>query len=492
MTDHDAAFLADEKVYPRSVKGRYASLRWVMVWATQALYYGLPWLTWGERPAVLFDLLERRFYVFGLVLWPPDLVYLAALLIASALLLFLVTAIAGRLWCGFACPQTVYTEIFLWLERMTEGDRGARVALDAAPMGWRKLWRKGAKHVLWLAVAFYTGFTFLGYFTPIRELAHRALALEWSAWETFWVCFYGFATYGNAGWMREQICKYMCPYARFQSTLIEPRSLVIAYDRGRGDPRGARSRKADARALGLGDCVNCTLCVQVCPTGIDIRKGLQNECISCAACIDVCDGVMDKLGYRRGLIRFATADADPAFSGDAVSRAAALGRGRRPEDATTSDGRRVARVRATLGALARRPRVVLYALALVVTVGGVATGLSRRDPFTLVVLRDRGTLARLTDEGDVVNVYRLKLSNRTEHPLRYRVSAEGLSGVRVERIEALDAPAAGIRESSVRVVLPASSVVGVAPGSHAIAFVVRAGEDLRPVREASTFLVPRP
>jgi polyferredoxin len=278
-------------IYPRAVKGWFATWRWVFVWLTQLLFYGVPWLQWSGRQAVLFDLEAQRFYIFGLLLYPQDLIFLAALLVLSALALFFFTAVAGRLWCGYTCPQTVYTEIFMWAERKIEGDRIARMRLDQSPWGPNKILRKGAKQGVWLAIALATGFSFVGYFTPVRELAAAAAAWDLSAWNAFWVLFYGAATYGNAGFLREQMCTYMCPYARFQSALIDKDSLVIAYDAGRGDPRGSRSKKANPSAQGLGDCIDCTLCVQVCPTGIDIRNGLQNECIGCAACIDVCNDV---------------------------------------------------------------------------------------------------------------------------------------------------------------------------------------------------------
>ena len=270
-----ALYEAHQKIYPRSVTGYFARWRWVLVFLTQLVFYGLPWLPWGERQAVLFDLVAKRFYIFKLVLYPQDFVYLTGLLVISALSLFLFTAVAGRLWCGYACPQTVYTEIFLWLEKFAEGDRSARMRRDAGPWNWDKLWRKSAKHGLWLAVALWTGFTFVGYFTPIRTLAHEVLTLGLGPWEIFWVLFYGFATYGNAGYLREQVCKYMCPYARFQSAMFDKDTLVVTYDAERGEPRGARSRKADLASLNLGACVDCSLCVQVCPTGIDIRNGLQ-------------------------------------------------------------------------------------------------------------------------------------------------------------------------------------------------------------------------
>ena len=278
-------------IQARSVKGWFAGWRWVFVWLTQLVFYGLPWLNWGGRQAVLFDLEAQRFYIFGLLLYPQDLIFLAALLVLSALALFFFTAVAGRLWCGYTCPQTVYTEIFMWVELRIEGDRSARLRLDQSPWWWRKLALRGSKHAAWLAISLLTGFSFVGYFMPIRELAGAVLALQLAPWPAFWVLFYGLATYGNAGFLREQMCKYICPYARFQSALIDKDSLIITYDTARGEPRGARTPRAQAQTLG--DCIDCTLCVQVCPTGIDIRNGLQNECIGCAACIDVCNGVMD-------------------------------------------------------------------------------------------------------------------------------------------------------------------------------------------------------
>jgi len=300
---------AHSKIYPRSVSGLFSNWRWGMVWLTQLVFYGLPWLDWGQRQAVLFDLGARRFYIFNLVLYPQDFIYLTGLLVISALSLFLFTAVAGRLWCGYACPQTVYTEIFLWIEKKCEGDRSARMRRDAAPMSGDKFLRKGGKHLLWLAVAFWTGFTFVGYFTPIAELGRELIALQMTSWEVFWTVFYGFATYGNAGFMREQVCKHMCPYARFQSAMFDHDTLIVTYDTQRGEPRGARSRKADPAKLNLGACVDCSLCVQVCPTGIDIRNGLQYECIGCGACADVCDTVMDKMGYARGLVKYSTQNA---------------------------------------------------------------------------------------------------------------------------------------------------------------------------------------
>jgi cytochrome c oxidase accessory protein FixG len=297
-------YQSEGKIQMRSVSGWFAGWRWALVWFTQILFYGLPWLEWNGRQAMLFDLAARRFYIFGMVLHPQDVIYLAGLLIISAFALFLFTAVAGRLWCGYACPQTVYTEIFMWVERRFEGDRQARIKLDASAWSVDKLWRKGGKQIVWLAIGLWTGFTFVGYFTPIQSLGAQVFGAGGFAlgpWESFWILFYGFATYGNAGYMREQVCKYMCPYARFQSAMFDRDTLIISYDTARGEPRGSRARGVAPASVGKGDCINCTLCVQVCPTGIDIREGLQYECIGCAACIDVCDSVMDKMNYPRGL-----------------------------------------------------------------------------------------------------------------------------------------------------------------------------------------------
>jgi cytochrome c oxidase accessory protein FixG len=292
-------YASQAKIYPRSVTGVFAQWRWAVVAMTQLVFYGLPWLEWGQRQAVLFDLASRRFYIFGFVLYPQDFIYLTGILVISALSLFLFTAVAGRLWCGYACPQTVYTEIFLWIERHVEGDRSARMRLDKADMSLEKLVKKWTKHFLWIGVAIWTGFTFVGYFTPIKELGMEFFQARMGSWEIFWVFFYGFATYGNAGFMREQVCKYMCPYARFQSAMFDKDTMIVSYDVARGEPRGPRSKSVDYKAKGLGECVDCTLCVQVCPTGIDIRNGLQYECIGCGACADVCDTVMEKIGYPK-------------------------------------------------------------------------------------------------------------------------------------------------------------------------------------------------
>lgn len=452
------------KIYPRSVRGWFANWRWLMVWLTQAVFYGLPWLQWNGRQAVLFDLTERRFYVMGLMLHPQDFIYLAALLVISALALFFFTAVAGRLWCGYACPQTVYTEMFLWVERHTEGDRLARMRLDAAPWGLEKLARKGSKQLLWITIGLVTGFTFVGYFTPIRTLVSELVALSLSPSEWFWVLFYGFMTYGNAGYMREQVCKYMCPYARFQSALIDMDSMVIAYDTGRGEARGSRPRKADPKELGLGDCIDCTLCVQVCPTGIDIRDGLQNECIACAACIDVCDDVMGKMGYDTGLIRYS--------SGNGIAQ-------------SLTPGQMVRRV--------WRPRVLIYGALLLVTSAVFVSSLSLRKGYSVNIIKDRGTLARVVGSGYVENVYRLQVTNGTEQPQRYHVSVSGLPGLALVTPPELTVESAGIESLPVRLTLPPEAADSYRGQANSIMFDIQtehAGEVVT-LHEKSTFFVPR-
>lgn len=448
-----------KKVYPRSVTGAFARWRWAFVWLTQLVFYGLPWLPWGERQAVLFDLAARRFYLFGYVLYPQDFIYLTGLLVISALSLFLFTAVAGRLWCGFACPQTVYTELFLWIERRIEGDRHARMKLDAGPPSAAKLARKAAKHAAWIALALWTGFTFVGYFTPIQVLWSEAFTLSFGPWEWFWVNFYAFAAYGNAGFMREQVCKYMCPYARFQGAMFDRDTLIVSYDAGRGEPRGSRARKADPVALGLGQCVDCNLCVHVCPTGIDIRDGLQIECIGCAACVDVCAGVMGKMGYPRGLIRFTTENA--------------LARG--------WDGARILR-------RVLRTRVLVYTVVLLALSFGLAFSLAMRTPLKVDVVRDRAALARLAAGGKLENVYRLQVMNATESKQHYRIDAEGLPGLVVASDADVVVDPAQSRWVAVRLQVPYGSAE---PGSHPIHFRIQARGGDAQVRERSVFLVPR-
>ena len=457
-------YAAHQKIYPRSVQGIFAKWRWGFVFLTQIIFYCLPWLEWGQRQAVLFDLGVRRFYIFGIVLYPQDFIYLTGLLVISAFSLFLFTAIAGRLWCGYACPQTVYSEIFMWIERKVEGDRTARMRLDSQDMSLEKLVKKWYKHFLWIGVSIWTGFTFVGYFTPIRDLGMEFFLGNMSSWEVFWVFFYGFATYGNAGFMREQVCKYMCPYARFQSAMFDKDTLIVTYDAERGEPRGSRSKKADLATLNLGACVDCSLCVQVCPTGIDIRKGLQYECIGCGACADVCDTVMDKVGYPRGLVKYSTQHA-------------------MQNNWTSSQ---------TLRHIFR-PRVLIYTGILLLVVGLLFGSLLTRKSFKVDVVRDRASLARIVSGGNIENVYRLQIMNAAEKRQHFKVSAEGMYELKVlTDSEDLVVDSTQSRWVSVRLQVPYDSAV---PGSYPVRFTIEASDDDETVHskleEKSVFLIPR-
>jgi len=450
-----------KKIYPRAVSGAFARWRWTLVFLTQAIFYGMPWLHWNSRQAVLFDLGARKFYILGWVFWPQDVIYLAVLLIIAALSLFLFTAVAGRLWCGYACPQTVYTEIFQWIERKIEGDRLARIRLDAAPMSLEKFVVKALKHTSWFVLALWTGYTFVGYFTPIRDLGIRAITWQLGGWEMFWVLFYGVATYGNAGWMREQVCKYMCPYARFQSVMFDRDTLVITYDRERGDPRGSRSKSVKPADKGLGDCVDCGICVQVCPTGIDIRQGLQYECIGCAACIDGCDQVMGKMGYAPGLIRYTTENA----------LAQKLD--------TSQMWKRVL-----------RPRTMVYAAILLAMVAAAVGSLAMRNPLKVDVIRDRGALAREAAPGVIENVYRLQIMNTDETARQFTIQAEGVQGIRVVGIEQpIVLGGAETRLLPLRLQAPAEAAP---PGTYKIELTVRAlNDESVQTHEKSSFILPR-
>ena len=450
-----------KKIYVRAVHGWFARWRWGLVFATQLVFYGLPWLSWNGRQAVLFEIAERKFYLFGLVLWPQDVIYLAALLVIAACALFLFTAVAGRLWCGYACPQTVYTEIFQWIEKKIEGERVARIKLDRARPSLEKFVIKAEKHVAWLVIALWTGYTFVGYFSPIRELGIRAMTWQLGPWEAFWILFYGFATYGNAGFMREQVCKYMCPYARFQSAMFDRDTLIIAYDRERGEPRGARSRKTDPANAGLGHCIDCNICVQVCPTGIDIRKGLQYECIGCAACVDGCDQVMDRMGYPRGLIRYASENALAQHYD-----------------------------RATMWKRMLRARTLIYTSLLVLIVAGVGGSLALRNPLKVDVIRDRGALARETVPGFIENVYRLQIMNTDESARSFTIAAEGMPNLQLAGVDQpIAVGAAGSRLVPLRLQVPAESGK---PGANSIVFVVRSTDEPTLIRrEKATFMLPR-
>lgn len=506
--DDGAMYAAHKKIYPREIGGRFSRLRIAAVFWLLGMYYVFPWINWDGRQMVLFDLPARKFYILGLVFWPQDFFFLAALLIIAALSLFFFTAMAGRLWCGFACPQTVWTEVFLWMENWVEGDRNARMKLDKAPMSARKFRLKATKQFLWVSFALWTGFTFVGFFTPIRQLGPSLMHFDVGGWEWFWFLFYSLATYGNAGFLREQVCKYMCPYARFQSAMIDKDTLIITYDEARGEPRGARKRAvkgvaersrdearaglgeakawlgaggwgaspsapagsdlaatisavaSDTQVLGtapqppapspalaasprsssrsaagdqpaansLGDCIDCKACVLVCPTGIDIRDGLQYECIACAACIDACDEVMDKVGYPRGLVRYST---EHALEGKPTKLI--------------------------------RKRTVFYALLLSAIVSTLIYSVATRIPLIVDVIRDRGELYRETSEGAIENSYQLKIMNKTEAPRHFVVSLIEPAGLRIVGQTEVEVPGGAIKNLALTLEADPGAIKGMVP-----------------------------
>lgn len=446
-----------KKIHAKRARGLFDNWRVALVLFTQVLFYGGLWLEWNDRQALLFHLVERKFYIFGLVFWPQDVIYLAALLIVSAYALFLVTAVAGRLFCGYACPQTVYTQIFMWVENWVEGDRNARMKLDKAPMDGRKFRLRATKYLLWGIIGLWTGFTLVGYFTPVDELIHNVATNSLGPWETFWIFFYGGFTILMAGFMREQVCKYMCPYARFQSVMFDPDTLIITYDPERGEPRGVRKKDADASKLG--DCVDCGQCVHVCPTGIDIRNGLQYECIGCAACIDICDQVMDKVNLPRGLIRYSTENAMAQHLGKTEILAHIV-----------------------------RPRILLYTAILALILGLCAWFLAHRIPLKVDVIRDRAVLAREAEDGRIENIYMLQIMNTEERAHRYRITVDGLPGAEIAGESEVDAAAAALTSFNTVVRVPPDAGK---PGSNPIHFEIVATEnpDIR-LREKASFLLP--
>jgi len=407
----NALFEKRKKLFPREVHGIFATLRITGVSILLGLYYVFPWINLNNRQIVLFDLPARKFYIFDWIFWPQDFIYLALLLICAALALFLFTSLAGRLWCGYACPQTVWTEVFLWIERKVEGTRAQQIKLDKQELNFKKLRIKATKHSIWGIFSLITGFTFVGYFTPIRELLASLSHFELSASESFWLVFYSFATYGNAGWLREQVCMYMCPYARFQSAMFDKNTLVISYDEARGEPRGKRKKSADIEAEQLGSCVDCTLCVQVCPTGIDIRNGLQYECIGCAACIDACDDVMVKMDYPKGLIRYTT---ENSLEGKPTTLLS--------------------------------PRIIVYCILLISILTGVLYSIQTRDSVALNVLRDRNALYRENFDGSISNSYTIKVLNMDLIDHSYQLSVTGIDGIKASIAKEIQVPAGAVVE----------------------------------------------
>ena len=385
-------FSPGNRIYVRAIDGLWTSVRRRMGWITMLFFLLLPWIPWGNRQAVWFNLGEQKFHVFGLTIWPQDLTLLAAIFVIAAFALFFVTTYLGRVWCGYTCPQTVWTFMFIWFEEKLEGARNKRIKLDQMPWSFNKIWRKTAKHTAWILLSLMTAMTFVSYFVPSREVYIDVFTLNASGGIYFWVVFFTLATYGNAGWMREIMCIHMCPYARFQAAMFDKNTYIVGYDTKRGETRGPRSRKDDPKELGLGDCIDCDLCVQVCPTGIDIRNGLQYECINCGACIDACDNTMERMGYAKGLISYTTENKLEGIKEKVL-----------------------------------RPKLIGYGVVLAVMILVFLYASATIAPVRMDIIRDRNQLYRENNQGLIENTFTLKILNKTEAPHEYTMSVEGLN-----------------------------------------------------------------
>ncbi|VVN17418.1 hypothetical protein PS663_04167 [Pseudomonas fluorescens] len=416
---------SDNLIHTRSFTGLFRTLRVGGAGFLFLAFFGTVWLNWGGRQAVLWDLAESKFHIFGATFWPQDFILLSALLIICAFGLFAITVFAGRVWCGYTCPQSSFTWLFMWCEKVTEGERNQRIKLHSAPWSLNKLARRSAKHTLWLGISLLTGLTFVGYFTPIRPLAVELLTWQMGGVSLFWVLFFTGATYINAGWLREAVCMHMCPYARFQSVMFDKDTLTISYDVARGEYRGPRKRDVNPADVGLGDCIDCQLCVQVCPTGIDIRDGLQMECIGCAACIDACDSIMDKMGYERGLVSYTS---EHQLQGGKTHLL--------------------------------RPRLIGYSAVLLVMIAALVVALVERPMVSLDVTKDRG-MFRENAQGLIENIYSLKVINKTQQRQDYRLELVDAEGFQLQGKTEISLAAGEISDVPVSVALladkPASS-----------------------------------
>jgi len=450
-------YVSPDKIYPRQVYGLFSKLRILTVFLLLGCYYITPWLTWNGEQAVLFDLPARQFRYFAVTFWPQDFIYLTLILIIAAVGLFLFTTVGGRLWCGFACPQTVWTETFLWIEEFVEGNRNKRMKLDKSPWNLNKITRKSTKHFLWVTFALFTGYTFVGYFSPIKGLGTGILELTLGPWEWFWILFYSLATYGNAGWLREQVCLHMCPYARFQSSMFDKDTLIISYDNKRGENRGRRKKNSDYKLKGLGDCIDCNQCVHVCPTGIDIREGLQYECIACAACIDVCDNVMEKMGYDKGLIKYTT------------------------EIEEESNGKEKTHL--------LRPRTIYYTSIFAIVITAFFYFISHRIPIDINVIRDRNNLYTETFTGDIQNTYTLKILNMSQQSKTYNLSVSGYENMVLEGEKTFEIASGDVLTLPVRIKISADQLD---KRSNEISFIIETtGKEVFTNSAPAKFLGPK-
>jgi cytochrome c oxidase accessory protein FixG len=408
-------YAAHRKIYPRAVQGRVRRAKWAVLAVLLGLYYVVPWLRWNRGPgvpdqAVLVNLQHARLFFFWIELWPQEVYFLTGLLILGAVGLFAATSLFGRVWCGFACPQTVWTDLFMWVERRIEGDRNARIKRDAGPPSRDRTLRRLAKHAAWLGIAAATGGAWVMYFQDAPSLVLRPGSVSMETW--FFFALFTMTTYVLAGFAREQVCTYMCPWPRFQGAMLDADSLVVTYRDWRGEPRGT------PKDLGNGDCVDCSACVQVCPTGIDIREGQQLGCIGCGLCIDACDDVMRKLHRPEGLIGFET------LANFAASTAATA-------EMEPGPARLAAGLAARRSPRLLRPRVLMYAGVLAVVAVAMLGALLLRETLSLTVLPERAPpFVRLSD-GGIRNAYLLKLADKSREGGRYALVLEGAPGLRL-------------------------------------------------------------
>ncbi|MEZ9630764.1 cytochrome c oxidase accessory protein CcoG [Vibrio breoganii] len=387
-------FNPSNRIYVRASKGVFQKLRRYGAWFLLLLFALVPWIPYGERQAILLDIGQQQFNFFGTTLYPQDLTLLALLFMIAAFGLFFITTFLGRVWCGYLCPQTVWTFMYIWFEEKLEGAANKRKKQDSQPLTAALALRKTLKHLAWFTIALLTGLTFVGYFVPTNELWLDFFTLDATFWTYFWVLFFAVCTYANAGWMRSIVCIHMCPYARFQSAMFDKDTFIVGYDKKRGEDRGPRARKANPSDLGLGDCIDCNLCVQVCPTGIDIRDGLQYECINCGACIDACDVTMDRMNYPKGLISYTT---EHKLEGTHTK--------------------------------IMRPKLIGYGLVMVLMLGFFVMQIASVEPAGLSVIRDRTQLYRTNSDGFIENTYTLKIINKTQQTQSYNLDVSGLTDV---------------------------------------------------------------
>lgn len=445
-----------EHIYVKNYSGIFKKLRQASSFIMLVMFFGFSWITWDGRQAVLFDLPNRQFHVFNMTFWPQDFMLLSWLLIILAFALFFFTVFAGRLWCGYACPQFVWTWIYIWIESFTEGDRNKRMRMDKTTgMSKEKLLRKSAKHFLWVVFSAASAIAFVGYFTPIRDLLAAVGTFELGPWEMWWIGFITVATYGNAGWLREQVCIYMCPYARFQSVMFDQDTLIISYDEKRGESRGKRKKNSDYKAAGLGDCIDCNACVHVCPVGIDIRDGLQYECVACGACVDACDDMMERVGYEKGLVRYTTEH--------------------------QLDGRETHIM---------RPRLIGYFAVMCAMFIAFGYTLYSRIPLEVDILRDRGQLYIETSNGSIENIYTLKLANKEQVDHQFSIKASGLDGMVYKGKEIVTIKSGELLELPIRISIKTKYL---SSANNTILFEVEALDNPSiSIKEENRFIGPAP